>query len=169
MIEYDKKDIDDAKTGGLARWDRPLAKGTYEAEIVDGVEHNGPKGVCGKLTFEALADDNAAPEGPVKLDHYLATLGSVKEFLLIVAPELLQKNPVRYEPADYVGSRCLIVVGEEDYNGQMRPRITRLLPLEARKGASAPAAQAAKPATNPATKPAPRRQTAAKSDDELPF
>lgn len=183
--EYPKEEIDNATTsGGFARWDRPLAKGTYEADIDDAMDWDGKSGPCSKFVFVIDAPVEAAPEGPVKIDHYVATRGSVKEFLQVMDPVKLTVDPVCMDPPLYKGRRCRVVIGEEEFNGEMKPKVQRILPLEAKPGAGRPSATASAPATGsnadrprrsrraaPAAPPQSQAQTdqGADDDSELPF
>jgi hypothetical protein len=175
-----REELDEAKDGGGARWDNPLAPGTYPLKcLYGGMEVSKSSGnEMMKFTFLVDAPPTAAPEGDVKLDYYVANAWSAKNFLMALAPASLGgTEEVEIEPGDFVDAECRGKVVAEKYEGSTRAKLSHLLPLEPEKGEKkAPAtkakpATAAKPAAAPAKEPAPATAPgAAPADDsDVPF
>lgn len=69
-----------------------------------------------------------APNGLWKLQQVLMRLGATPESLASVA---------EIEPRDYIGKKCRIQVGQEQYNGQATDRVQDLFPPAEAEGAAA--------------------------------
>lgn len=159
------------------RWGRPLADGTYPAEVVEvGVSKDGRKDV---LTFRVDATAEAAPEGPVKVNHCLAGPTWAVE-LTELCPDAYRETEGRlvFDGEAVIGFQCRVVIAHEDWQGERRVKIRRLLPLgkggEHEEAAAAWAvrkqAQAARPA---APRPPEAEDEGAQGDDDpdadMPF
>lgn len=75
------------------------------------------------------------PEGGVKVDHYVVIHidNLVENLLASLAPEHLHcwrtTGACDLDPATLLGRECQALIDSEEWRGQLRPRVRRLLPF----------------------------------------
>ncbi len=117
--------------GGAHRYGRRFEAGEHSALVLKAHEATSDAGNA----MLVLVLGFPGPEGGVKVDHYVVTHFDhlVENLLACLAPEHLHSwrttGACDLEPAALLGRECQILIEAEEWRGQLRPRVRRLLPF----------------------------------------
>ena len=116
---------------GTHRYGRRFEAGEHPALVLQAREATSDAGnemIVLVLGFQG-------PQGGVKVDHYVVTPVDhvVEDLLACLAPEHLHSwrttGSCDLDPATLLGRECQILIEADQWRGQVRPRVRRLLPF----------------------------------------
>lgn len=117
---------------GIYRYGHALPDGIHPAVVLDAkesVSRNGNEMLV--ITFGVRG-----PTGGTRIDHHVVSYHAefVEEILRVLAPELLDdwfySDACELDVVILKDRRCQVQVENEPWNGQERPRLRALLPLD---------------------------------------
>jgi len=110
----------------------PLPSGVYDVVVVEVEERDGPKAPYLNWTLEVQGGEYAnrkvwtitslSEDAAWKMAEALIAFG--------VDEEAIKSLNFEFEPEDYIGVECRAAVFQEDYNGRMVNKVSKLLPYE---------------------------------------
>lgn len=129
-------------TGVEAREFEPLPVGRYFARVsgctyVEASQRSGEPAVAWEFTVEG--DEYDGRKGFMNTSLQPQARWSTKRILKALGvPDDELEGEFDFEPEDYVGRECVIVIGHETYEGEKRQRVRRVLASDAIGSAESP-------------------------------